>query len=94
LVAKKEAVMRYQNGRCELALKLGLLLWLISFSLSVSAVAQVETTSRISGIVKDPSGAVVPGAAVTVKNENTGASRQSVTDSSGFYSIVSVLPGT
>src|SRR5262245_5833870 len=86
--------MRCQtNGRCELASKLGLLLWLMSFA-AFPALAQVETTSRIAGIVKDPSGAVVPGAAVTVKNENTGATRQSVTDSSGFYSIVSLLPGT
>jgi hypothetical protein len=76
-VAKKEAIIRCRmNGRCGLASKLGLLLWIMSFTVSVPAIAWVETTSRIAGIVKDPSGAVVPGASVTVKNENTAELRR------------------
>ena len=46
----------------------------------------------ISGYIKDPSGATVPGAAVTVNNQS-GLRRQAKTDSNGFYSIPNLPPG-
>lgn len=46
----------------------------------------------ISGFVKDPSGASIPGAKVTVKN-NSGVERQATTNQSGYYSITNVPPG-
>jgi Carboxypeptidase regulatory-like domain len=46
----------------------------------------------ISGYIKDPSGATVPGAAVTVSNQG-GLRRQAKTDSSGFFSIPNLPPG-
>lgn len=46
----------------------------------------------ISGYIKDPSGATVPGAAVTVSNQS-GLRRQAKTDSNGFYSIPNLPPG-
>ncbi|HXH50085.1 MAG TPA: carboxypeptidase regulatory-like domain-containing protein [Terriglobia bacterium] len=46
----------------------------------------------ISGYIKDPSGATVPGAAVTVSNQS-GLRRQARTDASGFFSIPNLPPG-
>ncbi|MCI0621889.1 MAG: TonB-dependent receptor [Acidobacteria bacterium] len=82
------------NRLFELVLKPWVLLLLLGVIGSVPAMAQVETTSRIAGIVTDPSKAVVPGAAVTVRNEKTGAIREASTDPSGYYSVVSLPPGT
>ena len=47
----------------------------------------------ISGFVKDPSGAVVPKAQVTVKNELTGLERAVTTNDSGFYTVTNIPAG-
>ena len=47
-------------------------------------VAQVNTSS-ISGVVSDPSSAVVAGATVTLINEDTGVRLTSLTSSAGAY---------
>src|SRR5690348_15113238 len=62
--------------------------------LSTGAAAQVQSTSGISGLVTDPSGALVVGASVTATNEDTAEARKSVTNSAGFYSFTSIPPGT
>jgi Carboxypeptidase regulatory-like domain/TonB dependent receptor-like, beta-barrel len=46
------------------------------------------------GTVTDQTGAVVPGATVTVKNTNTGLTLEATTDPSGFYAIRNMLEGT
>jgi hypothetical protein len=43
--------------------------------------------------VKDPSGAFVAGAKVTIRNEETGSSQTAVTDSSGSYHLYNVPAG-
>jgi len=48
---------------------------------------------RISGFVKDPSGATVPNAKVTVRSGNGGVERQATTNESGYYVITNVPPG-
>ena len=57
------------------------------------AVAQIDTAS-IVGTVKDPSGAVVPGARVTVVNSNTGESLTATTSGSGDYVFPYLRVGT
>ena len=47
----------------------------------------------ILGTVSDQSDAAVPGAAVTVTNENTGISRAVRTGAGGSYTVPSLLPG-
>jgi hypothetical protein len=54
------------------------------------AMAQT-TTGSIVGTVTDKTGAVVPGAAVTVTNTDTGGANRTLTDSSGNY-VVTTLP--
>src|ERR1022692_2271912 len=48
----------------------------------------------VLGTVKDPSGAVVAGAQVTITDIATGVSRVVPTDGSGSYSSANLLPGT
>lgn len=48
--------------------------------------------ATISGFVRDPSGASVPGARVTVRNKS-GVERQATTNDSGYYAITNVPPG-
>jgi len=66
--------------------------FLLSLSLSAALVGQGLTS--ISGTTKDPSGAVIPGATVTLINTDTGAQRSEVSDSQGRYTISQVQPGT
>ena len=49
---------------------------------------------RILGRVADPTGAVLPGAKITLLNEATGISRDAKTNDSGDYSFIEVAPGT
>jgi hypothetical protein len=47
----------------------------------------------ISGLVTDPTGAVVPGAKLTLLNHATGVEQRSVTTAAGLYTFVSLNPG-
>jgi hypothetical protein len=56
------------------------------------AYAQVDTGS-ISGTVKDPGGAVIANAAVTVANPGSGSSVTTHTNQTGLYTAVDLKPG-
>src|SRR5213594_3702252 len=56
------------------------------------AAAQVLYGSVV-GTVTDQTGALVPKAAVTITNVNTGQTREGTTDDAGYYSIPNVLEG-
>jgi hypothetical protein len=60
---------------------------------SLSALAQ-ETTGGLQGIVKDPTGAVVPGAQVAVTGSSLAGSKEIVTDGSGYYRFANLPPGS
>src|SRR5216117_672502 len=64
----------------------------VAFLLAIAlpAVAQ-RTTASVLGTVTDPTHAVVPGATVTVTNQDTGLTRSTVTNGQGLYSV-SELP--
>src|SRR6266540_3817961 len=70
---------------------LGLLM--AALLLPVPAFAQFDTAT-VLGTVKDSSGAVVPGATVTLKNTATGISASAVSDSDGNYQFLNVRVGT
>ena len=65
---------------------------LVLFSWPVSR-ALAGVTATISGTVKDPSGAVVVGAAVEVKSIATGLVETRVTNADGFYIFADLAPG-
>src|SRR6267378_1774454 len=60
---------------------------------SISALAQ-ETTGGLQGTVKDPTGAVVPGAKVVVTGSALAGSKELVTDGSGYYRFANLPPGS
>ena len=59
---------------------------------ATAALAQAGRGS-ISGLVSDPTGAIVPGAKITLLNHATGVALHTVTTTAGLYSFVSLNPG-
>jgi hypothetical protein len=60
---------------------------------SVGLFGQAES-GTVSGTITDNTGAVVPGATVTMTSVNTGQTRSTVTGSAGEYAIPSLRPDT
>lgn len=67
-----------------------LVLSLAAFALCVPVAAQVSTAT-LTGLITDPSGAIVPSARVTARSRATNLERTSQTDTSGYY-FFPVLP--
>ena len=68
-------------------------LLLLTVLASVLVFGQAET-GQLTGTVADSSGAVVPGATVTIKSVNTGTTRTVQTSQGGSYSITNLQPDT
>jgi len=68
------------------------LAFVFCFTVSVPVHAQV-TGATLSGTVTDASGAVIAGAEVSVRNTATGITRETTTDSAGFYTVPNLIPG-
>jgi Carboxypeptidase regulatory-like domain len=60
--------------------------------LAFTAVLGQTDTGRITGVLTDQNGAVVPGATVIVKNSKTGEERTATSTSDGTYIITSLRP--
>jgi outer membrane receptor protein involved in Fe transport len=58
-----------------------------------AASAQTET-GRVSGVVTDSTGALLPGTTVTLRSPTTGTVRSTTTDQTGRYIFANVQPGT
>jgi len=71
-------------------ISISILLAALSTSLTFG---QTLTTGDVAGVVKDPSGAVVPAATVTLKSAESGESRTEVTNGSGQYRFSLLKPG-
>jgi hypothetical protein len=56
--------------------------------------AQTTSMGTMTGVVTDPSNAVVPDATITVKDKSTGDIRTTTTNSAGRYVFVNLRPGT
>src|SRR5262245_61004985 len=74
------------GGMMKRFLMVGALVSLLVVSMSVSLWAQA--TAQISGAVQDQSGAVLPGVEITATQTETGVSRMTVSNETGYY----VLP--
>jgi len=66
-----------------------LLLWA-----PAGAVAGQFETGNVIGTIKDSTGAVVPGAKVTLTNTQTGVSSEKTSDANGLYEFFTVRPGS
>ena len=62
--------------------------------LSFSIAYAQQLTGTLSGIVTDQTEARVPGAKITVKNDASGDTRVTMADSTGFWSVTALIPGT
>src|SRR5205807_3819523 len=59
----------------------------------LSTFSQRQTTGRIAGTVRDPNGAVIVGAEVTVTSLATAEERKVTTDAEGNYTVSFLPPG-
>jgi hypothetical protein len=53
-----------------------------------------QNLTSLTGVITDPSGAVVPGATITMVNTQTGAQRETESNATGVYSFPQIAPGT
>src|SRR5262249_36927642 len=70
---------------------------LLIFLVLVTNPSKLETqvfVGSISGVVKDPSGGIVPGAQVTIRNLDTSWVRELRTDENGYYRASGVPLGS
>ncbi len=61
--------------------------------LGVCATPAFAQNAQIAGVVKDSSGAVIPGVTITARNVETGFTRVAITEASGEYHAPSLPPG-
>src|SRR5882757_8234078 len=79
-----------RTGASALSLLLGVLLLLC---LAPAAFAQVVSSSTLRGVVKDPSGGLVPNATVKLTSTQRGGERVVKTNDEGSFVFTSVDPG-
>jgi hypothetical protein len=92
----------YSGGRMRLisaqnshvSFRLYFLLALASVSLFLVGTGWAGVTGSISGVIRDSSGAVVPGVQVSAHNTETGLQWTTSTDDKGFYSFQALPVGT
>lgn len=78
--------------RQTLGLALALGIALVPAVVAPNAAAQISSAA-VNGIVRDQTGAAVPGATVTLQNEATTVARTTTTNDGGNYAFPSVTPG-
>ena len=66
--------------------------WLLAITLFLPTLAFAQNDGRFVGVVLDPSGAVIPGATVVVKNERTGEQRSVTSNAEGRYMVANLRP--
>ena len=67
--------------------------FVIVCTLAISSFGQSDQ-GRIGGVVKDTTGAVIPGVTVVVKNERTGEEHSTVSGDAGEYLVTALRPST
>ena len=64
------------------------------FSLFTIAVFAQNATTSLRGVVKDPTGAMVPGATITLNNGATGQTLKATSGAGGEYQLLQIPPAT
>ncbi len=75
------------RGICRLAM-------LVAAWAAVGTMAAAQQRGSITGKVVDPAGLALPGATITITEQNTGFSRTVTTEATGAYAVPSLDPGT
>jgi hypothetical protein len=84
--AKKKILKAWRCVSLSLAL-------LMASSLIVSSAAHAQVSATVNGTVYDASGAVIPGATVTLTQDTTRQVRVSVTNGEGYFAFPALLTG-
>ena len=66
---------------------------ILAFAFVFTSMCFAQTFAEVTGEVRDPSGALIAGARVTLTNTATNAIREAVANESGIYSFPLVQPG-
>ena len=66
---------------------------LLLLILAGAPVLRAQVSASLAGVIRDPSGARIAGASITVTNVETGAARASVTDDAGRYEVLALPVG-
>ena len=69
------------------------ILSLLLLLLAGSASAQVSTAS-VNGVIRDPNGAVIPGATIVLSNVDTSVEHTSPSNGAGEYVFLNITPGS
>lgn len=88
--------LKSPSSACFQVIWAAVILGALAFStlLPTPARSQASTASgSIQGTITDPSGAVVPNAAVSIKSDDTGQVKSLNTDSAGYYNSGPLVPG-
>jgi hypothetical protein len=83
----------YDSGKRILP-TLGLLALLLALAVPGTLLRAQTFYGSISGVIKDPNGAVMPGVAVTVHETTTETEYKTVTNKAGTYRISFLKPGS
>jgi Carboxypeptidase regulatory-like domain len=67
--------------------------WALIFGAALAQFAAAQSTTTITGIITDASGAIVPAAKIAFVNVGTGEERAAISDSAGVYVIPSLPVG-
>ena len=85
--------VREKNRYMKKSLKLLSIVVALFLAVSISALAQTQTSGAVGGTVKDSSGAVVANAKISITSETTNISTVTSSNASGEYQILNLLPG-
>ena len=91
----EQASRGYQSSdRFRMSRGVGIALLMLCMGLAMaSPVLGQGAGASIEGTLRDQQGAVLPGATVTLRNEETGVSRTTATDTEGHYRFLALAPG-
>lgn len=67
--------------------------WFLLLGSAAASVCYAQFSGNIQGVVSDPSGAVIAGASVQLRNVDTGVEAAATTSASGNYRFSSLEPG-
>jgi len=63
------------------------------FAILIATLSLAAQTAQITGRVSDPSGAIIAGASISVRNVSTGDQRTASTNENGYYTVPLLEPG-
>jgi len=86
--------MRLRRKKEGLGKAISIFVGCIAVLLLCSSMFPQGNAGRILGGVKDPTGAMVPGVMISIRDVDRGTTRTVTTDEAGLYNAPNLLPGT